>query len=101
MMKTTKARALYVAMGLTLGYTGIHDFYAGYYLRGALFLVIYSYLSVYSYIRSWITVTPSFFIDLLHIAVWLVVIVEVCITTHDADGVKMGELFTKPGRMPE
>lgn len=69
-----KSRALYIILGLFLGFFGAHDFYACYYGRGAVLLIITTLI-------GWTG------IGLIIPFVW--VIVELVCVTKDANGVDM------------
>ena|SRR5690606_217819 len=70
-VKQAKSRGVYVILGLFLGLLGIHNFYAGYFGRGASQLLIVMIL-------GW------FVIGLVVVALW--VIIELFVVTHDAAG---------------
>jgi TM2 domain-containing membrane protein YozV len=73
-VKTAKSWGIYIILGLFLGCLGIHNFYAGYYGRGAAQLVITS-------IFGW------FIIGFVVTAIWAVV--ELFVITRDARGDEM------------
>ena len=68
---STKSRTTYVLLGIFLGGLGIHNFYAGYTGRAIAQLLIS--------LLTWWLIFPL-------IAVWIWVIVEVCMVTQDAQG---------------
>lgn len=68
------SRLLYVLLGLFLGWLGVHNFVAGYNGRGIAQLLI-------TLFTFWLV------FPLLIVSVW--VIVEIIVTTHDAQGVRM------------
>jgi TM2 domain-containing membrane protein YozV len=68
-----KSRVTYVLLGFFLGGLGIHNFYAGYTGRAVTQLLIMLLL-------GWLIV-PIF-------VVWLWRIIEICIVTEDAQGLK-------------
>jgi TM2 domain-containing membrane protein YozV len=68
-------RVVYILLGIFLGTLGIHNFVAGYTGRAVAQLLI-------TLLIGWL-ILPL-------IAVWIWVIVEIVVTTHDADGVRMG-----------
>ena len=39
-IRAVKSRGVFIILGLLLGYLGIHNFYAGYYRRGAIQVLI-------------------------------------------------------------
>src|SRR5437868_6756691 len=67
----TKSRVAYVLLGVFLGGLGIHNFFAGYIGRGIAQLLI-------TLLAGWLMLPL--------IAVWIWVIVEVCVVTTDASG---------------
>lgn len=67
-----KSRLAYILLGLFLGGLGIHNFYAGYAGRGVAQLLITLFI-------GWLVV------PLVAVMIW--VIVEICTTTRDAQGV--------------
>ena len=73
-VKAAKSRGLYIILGLFLGCFGIHNFYAGFYGRGATQLIITTLL-------GW------FIIGVVITVIWA--IIEVCTITEDATGDKM------------
>lgn len=66
-----RSRTAYIMLGLFLGMLGIHNFYAGYTGRGLAQLLL-------NLLLFWTIVVP------IGVAVW--VIVEICTTLQDADG---------------
>jgi TM2 domain-containing membrane protein YozV len=71
-----KNRAVYVLLGLFLGFLGAHSFYAGYYRRGAA----QASLSVF----SWWLFSQGYG----SLISWLWAVVEICMISKDADGVQ-------------
>jgi TM2 domain-containing membrane protein YozV len=69
--KIPKSRVAYVLLGLFLGAFGIHNFYAGYAGRGVAQLLI-------TLLTGWLIVPL--------IAVWIWVIIEICTTDRDPQG---------------
>ena len=70
----TKSRGVYIILGVLLGLLGIHNFYAGYYGRGAAQLAI-------TLIFGWV------FVGIFITGLW--VLVELFTIEHDANGVRM------------
>ena len=73
-VKTATSRGLFIVLGLFLGCLGIHNFYAGYYGRGAAQLII-------TLLLGWVIV--GFVIT----AIWA--LFEVCTVKIDAHGAAM------------
>jgi TM2 domain-containing membrane protein YozV len=73
-VRATKSRGIYIILGLFLGFLGIHNFYAGYYGRGAAQLII-------TVILGW------FLIGLVITGLW--VLVEIFTVKIDGNGGKM------------
>jgi len=71
---TTKSRGIYIILGLLLGLLGIHNFYAGYYGRGACQLIITLTL-------GWLIV------GLVITGIWA--LIEIITVVEDANGNKM------------
>ena len=72
--KSNKSRLTYILLGVFLGGLGIHNFYAGYVGRGIAQLIL-------TLLTGWLIVPL--------IAIWLWVIIEVCIVKKDAKGLLM------------
>jgi len=70
-VKAAKSRGLFIILGLFLGCLGMHNFYAGYYGRGAAQLII-------TVVLGWVIV--GFVIT----GVWA--LVEICTVKADAQG---------------
>ena len=73
-VKLAKSRGVYIILGLFFGCLGIHNFYAGYYGKGALQLIITLAL-------GWLI------IGLVITGLWA--LIEICTVTVTADGDKM------------
>lgn len=73
-VKSAKNRGVYIILGLLLGLLGIHNFYAGYFARGAVQLLVILLL-------GWIVV------GFVIVVPW--VLVELFVVTEDAAGDKM------------
>lgn len=73
-VETAKSRGVYIILGILLGLFGIHNFYAGYYGRGAAQLII-------TVLLGWTVV------GIVIVLPW--VIIELLIITNDAHGDKM------------
>lgn len=73
-VKTAKSRGTYIILGLFFGLFGIHNFYAGYFGRGAAQLLIFM-------IFCWII------IGFIIVVPW--VLIELFVVTKDASGDKM------------
>jgi TM2 domain-containing membrane protein YozV len=71
--ESSKSRGIYVILGVLLGGTGAHNFYAGYYLIGAVQLVLAA---------VWLATQSN--IILLALAGWI--IADLCFTTKDQTG---------------
>jgi TM2 domain-containing membrane protein YozV len=68
------SRGVFILLGVLLGLFGIHNFYAGYYGKGAL--------------QSLITVTLGpIYIGMIITGIW--VLIELLTVRHDADGNRM------------
>lgn len=68
-----KSRGVYIILGIFLGLAGVHNFYAGYYRKGAVQLVL--------------TITLGWtIIVLLAVIIW--VVVELCTVTEDENGIQ-------------
>jgi TM2 domain-containing membrane protein YozV len=67
----SKSLGIYIILGVLLGLLGIHNFYAGYYGRGAAQLSITALLG-------------SFYVGLIITGLW--VLVELCTVRKDANG---------------
>ncbi len=74
-VRTAKSRGIFIILGVLLGLLGIHNFYAGYYGKGAVQLAITSIL-------GWL-----FYIGIIITAIW--VLIDLFTVTEDADGNKM------------
>ncbi len=70
-----KSRLAYILLGLFLGGLGIHNFYAGYTMKGVIQLLLVLGL-------GWLG------IPLLIVFIWI--LVEICTVTKDAAGVPFG-----------
>ncbi len=66
-----KSRLAYVLLGLFIGPLGVHNFYAGYSVRGVAQLLI-------TLLAGWLIVPL--------VAVWIWCIVEICTVNKDAKG---------------
>ena len=73
-VRSATSRGLYIILGLFLGCLGIHNFYAGYYGRGAVQLVI-------TVLLGW------FIIGFIITALWA--LFEICTVKHDGAGIAM------------
>jgi len=73
-VRAARSRGVFIILGVLLGLLGIHNFYAGYYGRGAAQLVI-------TVLLGWVLV--GIFIT----AIW--VLIELFTVTADADGNRM------------
>lgn len=73
-IKSAKSRGVFVILGLFFGFLGIHNFYAGYFGRGAAQLVIVATL-------GWLVV------GLIIVFIW--VLIELFTITYDSAGDKM------------
>jgi len=73
-VRSAKSRGVYIILGVLLGLLGIHNFYAGYYGRGAAQLII-------TILLGW------FYVGLVITGLWA--LVEVCTVTNDANGDRM------------
>ena len=71
-----KNRVAYVLLGLFLGFFGVHNFYAGYARRGAAQVAL-TLFSAMLFSNGYGTLIA-----------WVWAIVEICLTTKDADGVQ-------------
>ena len=69
-----KSRVVYILLGLFLGGFGIHNFYAGYHLRGVIQLLIVLFL-------GWLIV------PWIAVGVW--VLIEICTIDKDVNSVPM------------
>ena len=67
----SKSRAVYIVLALFLGLLGIHNFYAGYHVRGGIQLAICLFL-------GWLLV------PLAVLGLWL--LIEIFVITEDAQG---------------
>lgn len=74
-VRAPRSRGMYIILGVLLGCLGIHNFYAGYYGRGAAQLIITIAL-------GWF-----FYVGLIITGVWA--LIEVCTVKEDADGVAL------------
>jgi TM2 domain-containing membrane protein YozV len=74
LVQTPKSRGLFIILGLFLGCLGVHNFYAGYYAKGAVQVAI-------TLVLGWIIV--GFVIT----ALWA--LIEIITVTADADGQRM------------
>jgi len=70
-VKAAKSRGVFIILGILLGLLGIHNFYAGYYGRGAAQLII-------TLLLGWIV------IGIVITGLW--VLVDLFTVTNDADG---------------
>jgi TM2 domain-containing membrane protein YozV len=70
-IKTAKSRGVYIILGLFIGMLGVHNFYAGYLVRGCIQLLLVLLL-------GW------FVVGFVIVGVW--VIVELFVITKDAAG---------------
>jgi len=73
-VRPTKSRGIFIILGLFFGCLGVHNFYAGYYAKGAAQLAI-------TILLGW------FIIGFVVTAVWA--LIEICIVTEDADRERM------------
>jgi TM2 domain-containing membrane protein YozV len=69
-----KSRVLFIVLALLLGQFGVHNFYAGYNVRGIWQLAITIFL-------FWMVIPP--------ILVWIWAIIEAIIVKKDSDGLLM------------
>ena len=74
LVRSAKSRGIYIILGLFLGCLGIHNFYAGYYGRGAAQLII-------TILFGWLI------IGIVITAIWA--LIEICSVTQDGNGDKM------------
>lgn len=74
LVQARKSRGLFIVLGLFLGCLGIHNFYAGYYAKGAVQLAI-------TIVLGWVIV------GLVITAVWA--LIEIITVTEDANGQAM------------
>ena len=74
-VKAAKSRGVFIILGILLGLLGIHNFYAGYYGRGAAQLII-------TLLLGWVVI--GIFIT----GFW--VLIELFTVRHDADGNVLG-----------
>lgn len=70
-VQARKSRGLFIVLGLFLGCLGFHNFYAGYYAKGAIQLVV-------TLVLGWVIV------GLVITAVWA--LIEIIVVTTDAQG---------------
>lgn len=70
-VETVKNRGVYIVLGLFFGALGIHNFYAGYYGKGAAQLII-------TLLLGWIVVGL--------VITWIWALVEICTVKADARG---------------
>ena len=70
-VRSAKSRGVFIILGLLLGGLGLHNFYAGYYKKGAAQLIITLTL-------GWVVV------GLVITGIWA--LVEICTVTQDARG---------------
>jgi TM2 domain-containing membrane protein YozV len=71
MVTASKSRGVFIILGILLGLLGIHNFYAGYYGKGAVQLIV-------TLLLGWVII--GIFIT----GIW--VIVELITVTQDANG---------------
>lgn len=71
--ESSKSRGVYIILGVLLGGTGAHNFYAGYYPIGVVQLVLAAF---------WLATQST--IILLGLAGWI--IADLCFTTKDQTG---------------
>ena len=71
---TQKSRLVYILLGLFLGGFGVHNFYAGYHLQGAIQLLITLFL-------GWLIV------PWIGVGIW--VLIEICTIDKDSNSVPM------------
>lgn len=69
-----RQRVVFILLGLFFGFLGIHDFYAGYIVRGIIQLICTTLL-------GWLII--PLIIDMVFI------LIEICVTTEDAQGNKL------------
>jgi TM2 domain-containing membrane protein YozV len=74
LVKSAKSRGIYIILGLFFGLLGIHNFYAGYYGRGAIQLLLILIL-------GWVV------IGFIIVVPW--VLIDLFVVTTDASGDKM------------
>jgi TM2 domain-containing membrane protein YozV len=74
LVRPAKSRGIFIILGLFLGCLGIHNFYAGYYGRGAAQLII-------TILLGWLL------IGLLVTAIWA--LIEICTVKIDGNGDRM------------
>ncbi len=56
LIRTAKSRGIYIILGIFLGALGVHNFYAGYYARGAVklaLMVVFTNLLVGAFVAIW------------------------------------------------
>jgi TM2 domain-containing membrane protein YozV len=70
-VRSTKSRGVYIILGLFFGCLGIHNFYAGYYGRGAAQLII-------TLLLGWVI------IGIVITVLWA--LIEICTVKEDANG---------------
>lgn len=71
-VKSTGSRGVFIILGLFFGCLGVHNFYAGFYGKGAVQLII----TVFAWVALWPAVIVT--------AVWA--LVEICTVREDASG---------------
>ena len=74
-----KSRGVFIILGLLFGFLGIHNFYAGFYGRGAMQLVLF----LVAIALPSILVIP-FLTIIISLFVWI--IANLFMTTHDSSG---------------
>jgi TM2 domain-containing membrane protein YozV/RNA polymerase subunit RPABC4/transcription elongation factor Spt4 len=74
LVRAPKSRGLFIILGLFLGCLGVHNFYAGYYTKGAIQVAI-------TVVLGWMIV------GLVITALWA--LLEIITVTADADGQRM------------
>lgn len=77
--RAPKSRVAFVLLGLFLGGFGVHNFYAGYFGRGAIQLVLFGLGTLSIFCMGWV----------LYIVLLAWIIVEVVAVDSDADGQAM------------
>lgn len=81
-VSTAKSRGIYIILGLLFGSSGFHDFYAGYYGKGAvkliLLLVTLMLDAATGFYSKWFLVAAGI--------TWIWTAVSLCTTRSDASG---------------
>lgn len=80
-----KSRGIYIILGLLFGSSGFHDFYAGYYGKGAVKLIL---LLVALFIDAATGFYSKWFMVVAGIT-WIWTVISLCTTSSDASGQAM------------